>query len=352
MATLSMGRQLDFRSLANLADFNESLSNWSDMATLFRARPEKIPLLFTILHYEKEGRPLFDYLAKNPDSGITDLELALSYGPGAVGHLLEEAIPVYQPTVLSEQILGQVEVYRPEWFVELSMGNRIAALWLKLGLLLVAGLVFALAMAAAWRGSSVTSREISYFSPSVLARDLFLSLVFTLTVWSIFEPDILKSTNKEVDSAPRIEFVAASALESIKSPVKTMQELNYVTLLVLALFFVIQLVIYCFGLIKLKEISRQSLSPLTKIQLLDNEENLFDFGLYVGLGGTVLALILVAIGIVEASLMAAYASTLFGILFVAMLKVMHLRPYRRKLILEQGRLGGNDSGNLMNNIKL
>jgi hypothetical protein len=63
-------------------------------------------------------------------------------------------------------------------------------------------------------------------------------------------------------------------------------------------------------------------------------------------------LILVAIGIVEASLMAAYASTLFGILFVAMLKVMHLRPYRRKLILEQGRLGGNDSGNLMNNIKL
>jgi hypothetical protein len=352
MATLSMGRQLDFRSLANLADFNESLSNWSDMATLFRARPEKIPLLFTILHYEKEGRPLFDYLAENPESGITDLELALSYGPRAVDLLLEEALPVHKPTALSEQILGTVEMYRPKWFVDLSIVNRITALWLKLGLLLVAGLAFALAMGAAWRGSSKTSREISYFTPSVLARDLFLSLVFTLTVWSIFEPDILKSTNKEVDSAPRIEFVAASALESIKSPVKTMQELNYVTLLVLALFFVIQLVIYCFGLIKLKEISRQSLSPLTKIQLLDNEENLFDFGLYVGLGGTVLALILVAIGIVEASLMAAYASTLFGILFVAMLKVMHLRPYRRKLILEQGRLGGNDSGNLMNNIKL
>ena len=140
----------------------------------------------------------------------------------------------------------------------------------------------------------------------------------------------------EVDSTPRIEFAAASALESIKSPVKAMQELNHVTLLVLALFFIIQLVIYCFGLIKLKEISRQNLSPATKIKLLDNEENLFDFGLYVGLGGTVLALILVAVGIVEASLMAAYASTLFGILFVAMLKVLHLRPYRRKLIIELG----------------
>ena len=113
-----------------------------------------------------------------------------------------------------------------------------------------------------------------------------------------------------------------------------MQELNQVTLLVLLLFFVVQLVIYCFCLIKLKEISKQPQSPQMKLQLLDNEENLFDFGLYVGLGGTVLSLILVAIGIVEASLMAAYASTLFGILFVAMLKVMHLRPYRRKLILE------------------
>jgi hypothetical protein len=71
-----------------------------------------------------------------------------------------------------------------------------------------------------------------------------------------------------------------------------------------------------------------------KLRLIDNEENLFDFGLYVGLGGTVLSLILVAVGIVEASLMAAYASTLFGILFTAIFKVMHLRPYRRKLILE------------------
>jgi hypothetical protein len=131
-----------------------------------------------------------------------------------------------------------------------------------------------------------------------------------------------------------------------------MQELNHVTLLVLLLFFVIQLVIYCFCLIKLKEISKQMLHPQMKLQLLDNEENLFDFGLYVGLGGTVLSLILVAIGIVEASLMAAYASTLFGILFVAMLKVLHLRPYRRKLILENGRLGVEKPDNLMGDIKL
>lgn len=352
MATLSMGRQLDFRSLANLAEFNESLNNWTDMATLFRARPEQIPLLFTVLHYEKAGPPLFGYLAENPESGIDDLQLALSHGPRAVNYLLEEALAIHKPTSLSKQILGLVETYRPEWFVDLTIANRIAALCLKLGLILAGGLFFSLAMGAAWRGSSGTPREVGYFSPAILARDICLSLVFTLAIWFTFEPDILKSTNEEVDSEPRLEFSAAGALESIKSPVKAMQDLNQVTLLVLILFFVIQLVIYCFCLIKLKEISKQPLSPLIKLQLLENEENLFDFGLYVGLGGTVLALILVAINIVEASLMAAYASTLFGILFVAMLKILHLRPYRRKLILEHGRHAGGSPNSLMQNNKL
>lgn len=336
MATLSLGRQLDFRSLANLAEFTDSLGGWADMATLFRAQPDQIPLLYAVLDYEEASRPLFEYLSENQETGIEDLKTALDYGPAAVALLLEEALPIYQPTPLSEQLVQPVESYRPELFTQLTISNRVTALWLKLGLFLAAGLSFALSMAAAWRGSSKTTQDVGYFSPAILTRDICIGLVFALTVWFTFEPDTLKSDTNEVDSGPRIEFAVAGALDSIKSPVKTMQELNEVTLLVLLLFFIVQLVIYCFCLIKLKEIAKQPLSANMKLQLLDNEENLFDFGLYVGLGGTVLSLILVAIGIVEASLMAAYASTLFGILFVALLKVLHLRPYRRKLILEHG----------------
>lgn len=354
MATLSLGRQLDFRSLANLADFTDSLESWADMATLFRALPEQIPTLYAVLHYEEESQRLFDYLSafEETEAGIEDVVLALKDGPGAVAYLLREALPVYEPPVLGEMVLQPLAVYRPEFFTQLSISNRVAALWLKLALILAAGLAFSLAMAAAWRGSSLESSQVGYFTPAILTRDVCLSIVFTLTVWFMFEPDMLKSANNEVDSGPRIEFAVAGALESIKSPVKTMQDLNQVTLLVLLLFFIIQLVIYCFCLIKLKEISKQMLNPHMKLQLLDNEENLFDFGLYVGLGGTVLSLILVAIGIVEASLMAAYASTLFGILFVAMLKVMHLRPYRRQLILEAGGRANDDSGRLMKDIEL
>ena len=352
MATLSLGRQIDFRSLAYLASFTETLSGWANMATMFRAQPEQIDQLYTTLHFEKESGPLFHYLRTHPESATGDLREALFTGPGAVRHLLRTALPIHRPTSLSAAVLDQLKRYRPVAFADLAYTNRQAALSLKLGLLLAAGLAFALALGAAWRGSSRDSGDIGHLAPSVLVRNLGLSLVFALTAWFVFEPDVLQSNNSEVDAGPRLEFAVASAVDAIQSPVKTMQELNAVTLLVLALFFVLQLVTYCFCLIKLKEIARQNLDPSVKLRLLDNEENLFDFGLYLGLGGTVLALILVAIGIVEASLMAAYASTLFGILFVALLKVIHLRPFRRKLILEIGRQSDPSPTNLMENIKL
>jgi hypothetical protein len=355
IATLSLGRQLDHRSLADLAAKATSLADWGQMATLFRARPDRSHALYSALRFKGDPEPVFSYLARYPESGNADLDTALKNGPAAVEVLLDEALPVFQPTGLVRSALEYLRPHRPDSFVELSLGNRPAALALKAGLLVLAGLAFALAMGAAWRASLREIEPVGWATPSVAARNFFISLVVALTLWALFEPGILKSHSSEApaDSPPRIEFVVADTLQSLKSPVKAMQEINQVTLLVLALFFIVQLVIYCFCLIKLKEIAKQKLSAALKIQLLENEENLFDFGLYVGLGGTVLSLILVAVGIVEASLMAAYASTLFGILFVAMLKVLHLRPYRRHLIIEASTQGSRGNpGTLMKDIEL
>lgn len=353
IATLSLGRQLDFRSLADLAAITESPENWDQMANLFRAQPEHAARLFTALHFSGAVGPVFDFLAEQGESGLEDLSLALRNGPIATRELLQAALPVYRPEGLSAFALPYLETYRPAPLIEWTRQNRESALGLKFGLFLLSGLAFALALGAAWRASMHEIRPVSRALPSVFAKNVFLSLVVALTLWTVLEPDILKSQTKNTpDSGPRIEFAVADSLASLKSPVNAMQDLDQVTLLVLALFFVLQLVIYCFCLIKLKEIGKQKLSPSLKLKLLDNEENLFDFGLYVGLGGTVLALILVAVGIVEASLMAAYASTLFGILFVALLKVLNLRPYRRRLIMEAGSQADADDDSLMKNIKL
>ncbi|WPJ97900.1 hypothetical protein SH580_09270 [Coraliomargarita algicola] len=355
IATLSLGRQLDHRSLADLASIAQSLSDWGEMATLFRAQPDRVDALYTALRFEGASSPIFTYLATYPETGNRDLDAALANGPRATHEILSQALPIYRPgSGLAATVIPFLSQYRPHDLVQLSLESRSTALALKACLFVFSGLAFALAMGAAWRASLSEVKPIARSTPSIVARNFFISLVVALTLWALFEPEILKSKNTDTDSdtAPRIEFVVADTLESLKSPVKAMQELNQVTLLVLALFFITQLVIYCFCLIKLKEIAKQKLSASLKLKLLENEENLFDFGLYFGLGGTVLSLILVAVGIVEASLMAAYASTLFGILFVAMLKVINLRPYRRHLIIEANSEIKDPDGSLMKNIEL
>jgi hypothetical protein len=110
-----------------------------------------------------------------------------------------------------------------------------------------------------------------------------------------------------------------------------MNQLNVLTLLV---FFVLQGLIYTACLVKLAEIRRQNINPRLKLKLLENEDHLFDAGLYLGFVGTIVSLILVSMGIIEFSLMAAYSSTSFGIVFVSIFKIFHLRSARRMLILE------------------
>jgi hypothetical protein len=104
--------------------------------------------------------------------------------------------------------------------------------------------------------------------------------------------------------------------------------------LTLLLFFVLQALIYTSCLVKLAEIRRQRIAPRIKLKLLENEEHLFDAGLYLGFAGTIVSLILVSLGIIQQSLMAAYGSTSFGIIFVSVFKIFNLRPARRKLLLE------------------
>ena len=329
IATLSLAQRLHFRSLANLAKLPTSLSDWSDIATMFRAYPEATAQLYAALTMEESSKRLFTFLSNQPITGVDDVSYALSFGSGSLDYLLGNNLAVSEPGPALEA-LAFITAHRPEAFTQIAANNRDLSLGVKLFCFMIAGLTVALAI------TPLLLRKTSARTLTAFAQNLFVSVVIAICVWTVLEPEVLQSQNKESNTAPRIEFNVANTLDSLKTPVNAMQDLNQVTFLVLALFFVLQLVIYCFCLIKLREVSKQSVDPATKLQLLDNEENLFDFGLYVGLGGTVFSLILVAIGIVEASLMAAYASTLFGIIFVALFKILHLRPQRRELILKSG----------------
>jgi hypothetical protein len=114
------------------------------------------------------------------------------------------------------------------------------------------------------------------------------------------------------------------------------------TLISIAFFATLQVTMYIICLLKIGEVNRREVAPLVKLKLMENEENLFDGGLYVGIGGTATALVLQVLGVIEPNLLAAYSSNLFGITCVALVKIRHVRPYKCKLILAaQDHFSGN-----------
>lgn len=112
-----------------------------------------------------------------------------------------------------------------------------------------------------------------------------------------------------------------------------MKELPIESIQLMLVFLGIQVLIFIWSCIQINKISKHEGDSTLKIKLLDNEDMLFDMGLYIGLGGTVLSLILMVMGQENQGLIAAYTSTMFGIIEVAIFKIFILRPYKQKLII-------------------
>jgi hypothetical protein len=139
----------------------------------------------------------------------------------------------------------------------------------------------------------------------------------------------LRKTISDSTAASVVGGAVASQLQKNIQPI-----MSKVTLASLLSFFVLQALVYIWCLAKISEIRRQPVGARMKLRLLENEEHLFDAGLYLGLVGTIISLIVFSLGLVKPSLMAAYSSTSFGIIFVSILKIFHIRPLRRTLIME------------------
>lgn len=75
---------------------------------------------------------------------------------------------------------------------------------------------------------------------------------------------------------------------------------------------------------------REDVAASHKLKLIENEDVIFDFPLYIGLLGTVGGFCLIAHDFVS-SRDAAYISTIIGIIFSAAMRFFILRPVRRSL---------------------
>ena len=166
-----------------------------------------------------------------------------------------------------------------------------------------------------------------------LIREFLFSLGFLLVVLLLSEPFLAQESQKGGFSFRLMPLMTSGVVPAGMAGIQQ-TIMNPIILLTLLLFFVLQALLYVACLVKLAEIRRQQIPPRMKLRLLENEDHLFDAGLYLGFVGTIISLIVASMGLVKFSLMAAYSSTSFGIIFVVIFKIFHLRPARRKLLLE------------------
>ena len=152
---------------------------------------------------------------------------------------------------------------------------------------------------------------------------------------AFLEPEIL-NVKIENGQAPELRFAFEKVINNVQKDTMNFQT-DSATLAAIGIFLIIQFLVYIVCVIRLAVIKRTKVPVRLKLKLLENEDNLFDLGLYIGLTGTVFSLILLSLGIFNASLMAGYSSTLFGIIFTAIVKVVHLRSYKRKLLIEEAK---------------
>ena len=335
LSLLTLGRRANWLALKNTLGSLDSIEEFLFAARALQEEPDRWPVLFAALQTVPESGDLAAYLREHRERGWAGLRTALGMGSGAVATLVRHGDPLYQPPALwralPESWTRQQERFKAfaEQFPNAAMGIRALAFGLC-GVCLAG--ILRLLIAGPPPTRRFGTRRFLLSLDSAIAGVLVM-----LLLWVLIEPGLLDFRPNEQGSLQLnlAAVVPESAASATPETETTM--IDQVTILVLLLFLVLQLLVFVFGLLKIAEVRKRPVRPRVKLHLLDNEENLFDLGLYVGLGGTVASLILVVLNVVDASLMAAYASTLFGIIFVAILKVGFLRPFRRKLILEEDR---------------
>jgi hypothetical protein len=322
---LSAGRHLTW---VELTDFLEHIQ---DPLTLQRlanqvALAENLELskVFTVVHMSSSPATVAGYLNVYEKSGLADLSYSLRGGKAGLRQVLDREQRVYRPSSTMTLLLEKNPI-GPQ-LIALVSASQMGGLIAKLFCLAMGALLIALAVARAIPAGTAGIR--TWGVPELVFTLGFLAVALLLT-----EP-FLGQQNQTSNSPLQWKFPMTGGPLRAAIEKKVNPMVDTLSLVSLVTFLFIQVVIYIFCRRKLGEIQKQVLPSKLKLRLLENEEHLFDAGLYVGFVGTVMSLVCVSIGLIKPSLMAAYSSTSFGIIFVTVLKIFYLRPYRKQLIIE------------------
>lgn len=266
-------------------------------------------------------------------SALEDISHAMSFGSDSLTHLISRSKPINEKGFLSSMVSPLFPLFGGKVLTFLSHSYRGSALFIKIFLLVASLLVFFFFIANILPKPAHHRSKSHFFLRWIvkLSGAIFVALIIVLSL----EPNLLQTPRGQV-SVAGFDFALANLLAYANEESMADQNLTIVTAIIAGAFLLVQIVIFMICLNRISQVKNEELKPGLKLSLLDNEENLFDLGLYVGLGGTVLSLILLLVlDVKQDALIGAYTSTLFGILFVAALKIFVVRPYRNHLLVKQ-----------------
>jgi len=334
----SLGERLNWDQLTALVARIPDPDTLHQLAVQAGNAGERLPLWFAAIQLSGKPSAVASYVAKFPETGLQDISASLWYGENGVRQLTQSGRRLYT----SDGLQFLVAQHAFGGLYDFAAARSLQHLWLVLAVkwLCYLGAGFCFAATLHFFRPPVSRLELPLQVRGVhLVRKFLFSLGFLLVVLLLSEPYLAQESQEGVSSLrlhlPMAGVAIPAGIAGLKQTVMNPTILwNPTLILTLLIFFVLQALIYVSCLVKLAEIRRQQVPARMKLKLLENEDHLFDAGLYLGFAGTIVSLIIASLGMVKFSLMAAYSSTCFGIIFVVIFKIFHLRPARRKLLME------------------
>jgi hypothetical protein len=323
-------------NLGQLVAFIGSIEDAETLRRLagFVRKGYSLPVLFSGVQLSGQPAGVAGYLMNFSQTGPWDLGESLRFGTGGVNELLRRNQPLHvsglRQSLAASAPFGTVLALMSGY----SLRAPRLALTVKWLLYLVGGFLLAAAVHY-FRRVPALERPLQVRGLH-FARESLFALGFLFVVLFLSEPFLAQDSQKaEMPFRLRLSMVGDAGQTESASTEPTFMNQSNLNLLTMLLFFIIQGLLYTACLVKLAEIRRQQVPSRIKLKLLENEDHLFDAGLYLGFLGTIVSFVVYSLWAAhQFSLMVAYSSTSFGIIFVSFFKICHLRPLRRKLLLE------------------
>ena len=318
---LTLSRRLDWTSLRELVRTVPDSGAFHRWTATVRTNLVALPELYSAAVLSGAPGAVADRYSAVGGKGATGLRVALEGGVGATRAYASSRHPVASDGFVFRSLGRWVQ------------GNPLLATVVRTGLFAVSAFLLALGLGGAL-GLGVGPHGGRAWT-GTLALGLALG-TFLFIVSELLPP------RARTEPSLKIKLLAGSAITGGTSVSRERPVMDSITLGTIVVFALLQLTIYVICRRKINEILSLPEPALVRLRLMENEENLFDAGLYIGIAGTAAALVLQVLHLMEANLLAAYSSNLLGIVTVAMVKIGHVRPIKRELILE----GQVDTGGL------